>query len=77
MAAKAPERVKHEIVNKPVKFGGYGMLDVIKLDESLKIKALGRFFGTNHPFLRIIKSKKSHLYNVQPYMSKQEINSSA
>ena len=57
MAAKAPERVKREIVNKPVKFGGYGMLDVIKLDESLKIKALGRFLGTNHPFLRIIKSK--------------------
>ena len=42
-AAKAPERVKREIVNKPINLGGFGMLDVAELDASLKIKALGRF----------------------------------
>ena len=57
LAAKAPERVKREIVNKPIKYGGYGMLDVAKLDESLKIKALGRLTNSLHPFLLKLKAK--------------------
>ena len=56
-AAKAPERVKREIVNTPLKLGGFGMLDIIALDDSIKIKALARLMSTQHPFLSIIKER--------------------
>jgi hypothetical protein len=54
-AAKAPERIKREFTNKPIKLGGLGMLDIEELDMSLKIKSLGRLLQTEHPFLKIIK----------------------
>ena len=56
LAAKAPERINRKIVNTPLKLGGLGMLDVNELDASLKIKLLGRFLETRHPFLRLICS---------------------
>ena len=52
LAAKAPERIKRDIATKTIKYGGLGMLDVVELDESLKIKALTRMLNSNHPFLR-------------------------
>ena len=55
LAAKAPERVKREIVNTPINLGGFGMLDIIKLDESIKLRALGRLLLTKHPFLSIVR----------------------
>ena len=55
LAAKAPERIKREIMNKPIKLGGLGMLSIEALDESLKIKALGRTLVTNHPFMGIVR----------------------
>ena len=33
------------------------MLDIKALDESLKLKALGRLVNTTHPFLRLIKER--------------------
>ena len=57
LASKAPERISRMIVNKPVKLGGLGMLDVAELDASLKIKALGRLLSTNHPFLNLIRNR--------------------
>ena len=57
LASKAPERIKREIVNTPVKFGGLGMLDLCLLDKGLKIKALARLNITNHPFLSKIVNK--------------------
>jgi hypothetical protein len=57
LAAKAPERIKREIVNKPIKLGGLGMLDIAELDQSLKIKALGRLLVTEHPMLTLIRRK--------------------
>ena len=57
MAPKAPERLKREIVNKPIALGGLGMLNVTELDESLKLKALGRLFESSHPFLVVIRNK--------------------
>ena len=57
MAAKAPERVKREIINKPIKKGGFGMLDVEKLDDSLKLRALGRLENSTHPMLSRIRDK--------------------
>ena len=56
-ASKAPERVKREIVNKPIALGGFGMLDITELDASIKLKALGRLFITSHPMLMLIKNK--------------------
>ena len=57
MAAKAPERVKREIVNKPIKKGGFGMLDIEELDASLKLRALGRLRDTAHPMLGLLREK--------------------
>ena len=57
LAAKAPERIKREIVNKPIHLGGFGMLDVTELDASLKIKALGRLLASGHPFMTLIRGK--------------------
>ena len=57
LAAKAPERISREIVNKPIKYGGLGMLDLVDLDRSLKLKALARLSDSNHPFLVKVKEK--------------------
>ena len=57
LAAKAPERITREIVNLPIKAGGLGMLDIAALDDSLKLRALGRLLETKHPFLKLIKNK--------------------
>jgi len=40
-AAKAPERIKREIINKPIELGGFGMLDIFELDNSLKLRVFG------------------------------------
>ena len=50
-AAKAPDRLPREIINTPVKLGGFGMLNIEELDKGLKLKALSRLFSTSHPFL--------------------------
>jgi len=64
LAAKAPERISRITANKPVKLGGLGMLDIKELDESLKLRALGRLMSTNHPFLRIIRDN----VNLEDYL---------
>ena len=56
-ASKAPERIKREICTKPLIKGGLGMLDIAELNESLKIKAVGRMLISKHPFLRIVRTK--------------------
>ena len=56
-AAKAPERIKREIINTPIQLGGFGMLDIVELDNGLKLRALGRLIGSKHPFLEAVKSK--------------------
>ena len=62
-ASKAPERVRREIVNKKVNYGGYGMIDLKALGDSLALKALGRIRTTEHPFLKILNEK----LNLDPY----------
>ena len=56
LAAKAPERLRRDIVNKPMKQGGLGMLDISELDASLKLKALGRLETSKHPMLSILRT---------------------
>ena len=57
LAAKAPERIKRDIVNTPVKLGGFGMLDIAHLDEGLKCRALGRLLASEHPFMILLRNK--------------------
>ena len=57
LAAKAPERIKRDICTNSLINGGLGMLDIVELDESLKIRALARILLTEHPFLKILKDK--------------------
>ena len=57
LAAKAPERVRRDIVCKNVKNGGFGMLDVAAIDKSLKLRMFCRTVSSNHPFLAILKGK--------------------
>ena len=56
LAAKAPERVKREIVNKNLKLGGFGMLDIVALDEGLKLKTLGRLERSEHPMSILLRN---------------------
>jgi len=56
-ATKAPERIKREIINKPINLGGFGMLNINELDESLKIRALGRAFESKHEMVALIRNK--------------------
>ena len=60
LAAKAPDRITREIINTPLKLGGFGMLNIVDLDESLKLRALGRLTNTKHPFLEIVKRNLTH-----------------
>ena len=55
-AAKAPERIKREVLNLPIKLGGFGMLDIAELDNSLKLRALGRLLDTAHPLLLLLRN---------------------
>ena len=57
LAAKAPERIKREITNRSIKLGGLGMLDIRALDEGLKLRALGRLKGSQHPMLKLLGGK--------------------
>ena len=66
LAAKAPERIKRNIVNTPIKLGGFGMLDVEELDNSLKLKALGRLLISKHPFIKILKAEVNLVNYFEP-----------
>ena len=57
LAAKAPERIKRQIVCSAVKNGGFGMIDINQLDDSLKLRALGRLLVSKHPFNKLIKDR--------------------
>ena len=57
LAAKAPDRVKREIINTPIKLGGFGMLNIADLDRGIKLRALGRLMESVHPYLSIIRAK--------------------
>ena len=44
-------------MNKPIKLGGLGMLDLYQLDSSLKLRSLGRLSNTEHPMLIKIRNR--------------------
>ena len=59
LAAKAPDRLKRDVINKPIKLGGFGMLDIAEMDRGIKLRALGRLMQSSHPFLSRIRDKLS------------------
>ena len=58
-ASRAPDRIKREIMLKPVKLGGFGLLSIKELDRAIKLKAYGRFLTTDHPFLTQLRDKSN------------------
>ena len=69
LAAKAPERIRREIVNKSIKLGGLGMLEVSELNAGIKLRALGRMLTSEHPMLTLLKNK----INMEDSMNTEEI----
>ena len=55
-AARAPERLKRSIMCTPVDLGGFGMVDVRALGNSLDLRAYGRLLVTNHPFMLNVRN---------------------
>ena len=53
--AKAPERLRRSIMYTPTKFGGFGMLDVRQLGNSLDLRSYGRLTTSKHPFLKQLR----------------------
>jgi len=47
----APDKIKRCVVNTKIENGGYGMIDLKKLRDSICIKNLGRLKKSQHPFL--------------------------
>ena len=54
-AAKAPERLKRSIMTAPLNCGGFGMLDLNELSDSLDLRSYGRLMTSIHPFLEQIR----------------------
>ena len=52
---RAPERLKREIMLTPVTMGGFGLIEVRKLADSLDLRSYGRLLCSNHPFLAQVK----------------------
>ena len=55
-APKAPERIKRTIMLTPVSLGGFGMVDVKDLSDSLDLRSYGRLLVTEHPFFKQVRN---------------------
>ena len=55
-AARAPERIRRSIMLTPVALGGFGMINIRELGESLDLRSYGRLLVTKHPFLSQVRS---------------------
>ena len=66
-AARAPERIKRSIMLTPCKYGGFGLVDLKDIADSLDLKAYGRLRETTHPFFRQIKDliNSANFFNVE------------
>ena len=54
-ATRAPERLKRSIMYTPVSMGGFGMVDIRTLGDSLDLRSYGRLLTTRHPFMTQIR----------------------
>ena len=66
-AARAPERIKRNIMNTPVNLGGFGMVDIRAMGDSLDLKSYGRLITTKHPFMSQVRErmKAEDFFNVK------------
>ena len=66
-AAKAPDRLKRKIMETETKFGGFGMVNVKLLNDSLDLRSFSRLLVSNHPFFEQIKDlvDSKDFFNVQ------------
>ena len=55
-ANKAPDRIKRKIMETPTAFGGFGMINVRSLNDSLNLRSFARLIKSNHPFFKQILS---------------------
>ena len=46
---RAPERLKRSIMLTPMKYGGFGLMDIRDLSASLDLRSLGRTLTSTHP----------------------------
>ena len=49
---RAPERIKRTIMLTPCKGGGFGLIDINEVCDSLHLRSYGRLINSNHPFLK-------------------------
>ena len=56
-AARAPERLKRSIMYTPANLGGFGMVDIKSLGDSLDLRSYGRLLKSTHPFMSKIRDK--------------------
>jgi hypothetical protein len=68
-SAKAPERIRRDIATLPIKLGGLGMLDLNELDDSIKLRSLGRLKTSKHPVLVQLRNKINHSNYLAPTCS--------
>jgi hypothetical protein len=61
-AAKAPERLKREIMLTPISKGGFGMLNIRDLNRSLIVRNFARLLSTNHPLLKQVRETMTNRY---------------
>ena len=54
-AAKAPKRIKREIMCTQLRLRNFGMLDLFKLDAA--IKSFVKLYDEKHPLLRMIRER--------------------
>ena len=54
-AARAPERLKRNIMCAPLSLGGFGMVDLKALGDSLDLRSYGRLQVTKHPFMAQVR----------------------
>ena len=66
-AAKAPDRIKREIMDTETKFGGFGMVNVKSWNDSLDLRSFARLLISKHPFFEQINTlvDKKDFFNVQ------------
>ena len=64
---KAPDRIKRSIMMTPCHLGGFGMLDIKLLGNSLDLRALGRLMESKHPFMRQVNAllNNRNFFNVK------------
>ena len=67
LAARAPERIKRSIMLTPVKFGGFGMIDLKDVADSLDLRSYARLMKSKHPMLSQVKGliNEGDFFNVK------------